>query len=607
MAGNMKNRLSNSTFDGNKVPRLTKFLYPFSGIFRDACYALVGSFLLTYAMTTGVLSSVEATYNAQYGVITTAMMIALIWDGINDPIMGFIVEKVHFKLGKFRPWILIGAIGNTVSVILMFLIRCTDASGNPIGDGWVFVGCMIAFYFLWDLFFTMNDVGYWSMLPSLTNDEKERASLTSRVTVAASIGGFLMTAACFLLPTAFKSMGIGAGTVYGIIAIAISILFLVSQVAVFFFCKEKKRDIAQEEVSENTKILDLFKIVWKNKQLLWTVIAMFLYYLACGVLTGGIGLYYFYLNIGYGSWQGGLAATLISVFYVIGNVGAQILYPVIAKRMSKQKILLIFSIVGFAAYALFFLLCVPVFGEHPVAYNALPATVDPSQNKFFIEDMGSGLAWAMGGTMFLYYLIPLIFFFTQGMIYMVILMMFQSAIDYQEWKFGERKEAVAFAWRPLDVKFSSALLRAFQFMIFACAGVGGYFTALSNAEGIFNSANAKGEAGEAAITARDSAIYEAWQHVERWQLVVYGAITVGIILIAMAAVLIILRKKYIIDEKLSAQIAAELEERHSSNAAKAPEAAPVEEVEASEEAPKEEAEPAKEEAVEAPSEEKKEE
>ena len=482
MAGNMKNRLSNSTFDGNKVPRLTKFLYPFSGIFRDACYALVGSFLLTYAMTTGVLSSVEATYNAQYGVITTAMMIALIWDGINDPIMGFIVEKVHFKLGKFRPWILIGAIGNTVSVILMFLIRCTDASGNPIGDGWVFVGCMIAFYFLWDLFFTMNDVGYWSMLPSLTNDEKERASLTSRVTVAASIGGFLMTAACFLLPTAFKSMGIGAGTVYGIIAIAISILFLVSQVAVFFFCKEKKRDLAQEEVSENTKILDLFKIVWKNKQLLWTVIAMFLYYL-----------------------------------------------------------------------------------------------------------------------------IPLIFFFTQGMIYMVILMMFQSAIDYQEWKFGERKEAVAFAWRPLDVKFSSALLRAFQFMIFACAGVGGYFTALSNAEGIFNSANAKGEAGEAAITARDSAIYEAWQHVERWQLVVYGAITVGIILIAMAAVLIILRKKYIIDEKLSAQIAAELEERHNSNAAKVSEEAPVEETKPSEEAPKEEAEPAKEEAVEAPSEEKKEE
>ena len=111
------------TFSGNKVPRLTKFLYPFTGIFRDACYALVGSFLLTYAMTTGVLSSNVDTYNLQYGIITGAMMIALIWDGINDPIMGFIVEKCHFKAGKFKPWILIGAVGNAIAVSLMFLVR----------------------------------------------------------------------------------------------------------------------------------------------------------------------------------------------------------------------------------------------------------------------------------------------------------------------------------------------------------------------------------------------------------------------------------------------------------------------------------------------------
>ena len=222
MAGNENKVGKETTFEGNKVPRLTKFLYPFSGIFRDACYALVGSFLLTYAMTTGVLSSNPDVYSSQYGIITIAMMIALIWDGINDPIMGFIIEKVHFKAGKFRPWILIGAIGNAVAVALMFLVRL-----EGVADGWAFVGCMIAFYFLWDLFFTMNDVGYWSMLPSLSNDEGERASLTSRVTLCASIGGFVMTGACFLLPTAFVSMGLSAGRMYGIIAIIISILFLV--------------------------------------------------------------------------------------------------------------------------------------------------------------------------------------------------------------------------------------------------------------------------------------------------------------------------------------------------------------------------------------------
>ena len=40
-----------TTYSGNTVPKLTKAIYPWSGIFRDACYALVGTFLLQYAMT----------------------------------------------------------------------------------------------------------------------------------------------------------------------------------------------------------------------------------------------------------------------------------------------------------------------------------------------------------------------------------------------------------------------------------------------------------------------------------------------------------------------------------------------------------------------------
>ena len=86
-----------TTFSGNDVPKLTKILYPWSGIFRDACYALIGTFLMQYAITSGVLSSNPTAFSKQYLVITVAMMIALLWDGINDPIMGFILEKCHFK------------------------------------------------------------------------------------------------------------------------------------------------------------------------------------------------------------------------------------------------------------------------------------------------------------------------------------------------------------------------------------------------------------------------------------------------------------------------------------------------------------------------------
>ena len=543
-----------STYEGNKVPRLTKWLYPLSGIFRDACYALVGSFLLQYALNSGVLSSNQAEFEAQYGVITVAMIIALIWDGINDPIMGFIVEKSWFKkLGKFKPWILIGAIGNAIAVICMFLIRPQFADGSA--NGWAFVGVMIGFYFLWDLFFTVNDIGYWSMLPSLTNDEHERATLTSRMTVAASIGGFLMTAGCMLLPTMFN--GISSATMYGILAIVVAIVFFVSQLAVFLFCKERKIDSTQEEVSEKTHFLDLFKVFGKNKELRVAIISMFLYYLASGVLTGGIGLNYFYLSIGYGSGRGGLVSTIISVMYVLAMVSSQALYPMIAKKVNKQKILTITFIIQMVGFAGFFLCCVPLFGNVPIAHNdaALP------------EMSGMDFGWALGGTMFMYYLFPFIFFFGMGMMYLAIMVMFQDAIDYNEYQYGERKESIISAWRPLDVKLSSAMLRGFQYLIFLVSGLLVAVNGISTAESAHNvfTATHPGETDTEFI----NAINDIQASVEAWQIRVAGILVVVILVGSIVAAWCLMHFGYSIDEQKHQEIVDALEERHKKDEAQA--------------------------------------
>ena len=537
----------NKTYTGNKVPRLTKFLFPFSGIFRDACYALVGSFLLQYALNSGVLSSNPTDFQAQYWVITVAMMVALIWDGINDPIMGFIVEKVHFKLGKFKPWILIGAIGNALAVVAMFLIRPNNADGTA--NGWAFVGVMIAFYFLWDLFFTMNDIGYWSMLPSLTNDEKERATLTSRMTICASIGGFLMTAACMLLPTMFA--GISSATMYMILAIATAVLFLLSQVLVFFLCQERARDEKQEEASENSSLLDLFKVVGKNPQVRVAVIALFLYYLASGVLTGGIGLNYFYLSLGYGSGRGGLISAIISVMYVVGMVASQALYPVLAKKMTKKKILFISFIIQLLGFAGFFFCCIPLFGDHPMAYNA------PSGSDFSTMDFG----WAFGGTMSLYYIFPLVFFFGMGMMYMVIMVMLQDAIDYNEYEYGERKESIISAWRPLDVKLSSALLRLFQIIIFSVAGLLTAVNQISDAERDHNiwtnTSHAPGE-----VDPFPETIAKIQAGISSSSLRTAGILIVVVLVASVVAAWACLQFGYKIDEETHRKIVEELEIRH---------------------------------------------
>ncbi len=536
----MKTNSSRSnTFEGNNVPTLTKILFPWSGIFRDACYALIGTFLMQYAITSGVLSSNPETFKAQYGVITVAMIIALLWDGINDPIMGFILEKCHFKAGKFRPWIEIGAIGNAIAVVLMFVVP--SIVGN--GWGWGYVAFMIVMYLVWDTCFTMNDIGYWSMLPALTNDAQQRAKLTTYTAIAASIGAFVMNIAMFVLP------GIGLGStmqVYMIAGISIAVLFLISQTLVFFLCKEKVRDAKQEEISENSSILDLFRVVKKNKELLFAAIGMFLYYFASFILTG-IGQNYYYIAMGYGGAQGGMVATVISVFYVLGTIVAQALYPMLSKKLSKKKILTIMTAIIIATYLGFFLVAFPVFGENPLAYN----TVDPT----------NGFAWVFGGSMFLLYILCFIFFGASGIFYLACLVMFQDAIDYGEWKNGERKESICFAWRPLDVKLASGLNRGLQYAVYGLTGTVIAINAISNWEGVGNalSAAATSSAEKAAITnVVGQNIKVATDTVSRGQLIGFGGIVIGVIVAAFIASYALLRFGYSLDEKKMEEIVTEL-------------------------------------------------
>ena len=535
-----------NTFEGNKVPRLTRVLYPWSGIFRDACYTQIGTFLMQYAITAGVLSSDPDVFTSQYGVITVAMMIALLWDGINDPIMGFILEKCHFRSGKFRPWIALGAIGNAICVSLMFLIPSLG-----LVSGWGYVAFMIVMYVLWDTFFTMNDIGYWSMLPALTSDQKVRAKLTTDTAIAATIGTFLMNILMVLLPGTFQASTKG---IYMVTGIVISVLFLVSQMVVYFLCKEKKRDLKQEEISEKSSLLDLFRIVFKNKQLGCCALSLLLFYFAEFILTG-IGTNYFYMVFGYGGNKGGLVATVISVVYVLATLVAQAFYPFLAKRMPKQRILTVMGAIIFVSYLLFFFIAFPIFRETPLAYN-IPDT--------------SNVLWVFGGSMALYYVFSFLFFGATGVFYLALLVMFQDSIDYGEWKYGERKESICFAWRPLDVKLASGLNRGLQWVVFALTGTSAAINAISNAEGTYNAAIAGSltEAEkEAATLVRDSTIASSMSMIQRSQLVLFGGIVIGVILVCFVASWALLHFGYRLDEAKMEEIVKDLEKTHQKDEA----------------------------------------
>ena len=154
-----------------------KASYGLGAVGKDMVYMLSASYILYY-------------YQDVMGVAPIAMGIILmgarVFDAFNDPIMGIIVAKTRTRFGKFRPWLLIGTITNTVILILMY-------SAPPILTGSGLVAYAAIFYILWGVTYTMMDIPFWSMIPAFTEGGKERENLTTLARSCAGVGSALIT------------------------------------------------------------------------------------------------------------------------------------------------------------------------------------------------------------------------------------------------------------------------------------------------------------------------------------------------------------------------------------------------------------------------------
>lgn len=142
----------------------------------DLSYGMFYSFLSYY------LSSV---LGLKEGFLLLLTPIARIWDGINDPMMGTIVDNTKTKMGKYRPWIVIGAVSN--AVVLFLLFTKFGLSGTPL---YIYIAVM---YILWGMTNTMADIPYWSMVPSFTTDPKDRNLVATVARTFSGLGQGIIT------------------------------------------------------------------------------------------------------------------------------------------------------------------------------------------------------------------------------------------------------------------------------------------------------------------------------------------------------------------------------------------------------------------------------
>ena len=192
-----------------------KLSYGFGALGKDMVCGLIFTFAMIYFTDVLKISA---------GFVGSLFFFAKFWDAVNDLGMGIIVDNTRTKWGKFRPWLLIGTIVNAVVFVCLF--TNWGLSGTSL---YVFAAVM---YVLWGMTYTIMDIPYWSMLPNLTKDKREREKLSVIPRIFASIGGSLIVGGFGLQIIEFLGKGYAK---IGMITVAIGALCNIVLDPIFIF------------------------------------------------------------------------------------------------------------------------------------------------------------------------------------------------------------------------------------------------------------------------------------------------------------------------------------------------------------------------------------
>ena len=363
---------------------------------RDMVYTMISMYLMFY------LTDVLQLSDDVLWWVTGIIMAARVFDAFNDPFMGVIVDNTHTKYGKFKPWICIGAV--LVSILTVLLFSNFGLSGSA------FIIVFGIIYVLWGIAYTMNDISYWSMLPTLSQDQREREEIGSVSRICASIGLFAVVT---LIVPVTEAIGGAVGSLqkgYFILSIILVVIMLAFLCFTVFGVKEPMRGNQKEE---HTSVKELVRIIFKNDQLLVTALAMALFMIGYSTTTS-FGLYYFKYVYG----DEGMYS-IFALILGVSQIFALSIFPVLGKRYPRKKLYAFSTALVVTGYLIFFFA--------------------PTNTMLFIGIAG------------------LILFIGQAFIQVMTLMFLTDSVEYGEWKFGKRNDSVTFSLQPFINKMGGAI------------------------------------------------------------------------------------------------------------------------------------------------------
>ena len=380
------------------------------------------------------------------------MAIARVWDAVNDPMMGTIVDKTRSKWGKCRPYLIIFPAIIGVITILTF-INGNYAEASSQAQKVLIVGWAAVSYIAWGMCFTVCDIPLWGITSLMTEDENDRSKLLGLARMVAGVGGIgvLIVQVAQALAGAFDGDMQKAFIVTAVVFTAVaSILF---EFAGIFTRERVEKSDRSYTFKENFKIMIgnkpfrqiLISGILRSPIQLLMIVAMTLvtYYYANGNIMnilktnedGSIAGIDFKILIGLGSVAVGLFA---------GQFIAMGITPVIIKKVEKKTLYNFYSLAGAVPFALIF-----VFFK--IANGDLTST---------FWSIMVGLCMLFASASF-------------GGINVLQSVMIADCVDYEEYTNGVRTDGVFFSGQSFITKLSAGIATLISSGVYAFVGYSG--------------------------------------------------------------------------------------------------------------------------------------
>ena len=302
-------------------------------------------------MTFALMSSTFSIYCTNVLHIDTKVMFVLtviwtVWDAINDPMMGALMDKAFArkqnKRGKFRPWLLRATPLLAVSAIAMWTVP-------TFLDGIALLVALFSFKILYEASYTMFNIPMGSLLSAMSTNDAERASLSSARGVGSFIGNMIPG---MVGPVIIGMFGDTKSTGYMITGTACAIVGFV--ICLMHYGLTEERVIVNEAAkADDIKVSDILTVVKENR----AFVALCIHGICiCTMqyLTDNISMYMYsavYNDVTY--------KTLASILSAPFMVGAMVFVPFMCKKLGLEKVIRVTLLIGGA-------ICVALFGLHLV-------------------------------------------------------------------------------------------------------------------------------------------------------------------------------------------------------------------------------------------------